>query len=488
MPLFRDASVRTKLILTTLLGSGAGLLLVGAAITCYDLMTLRKTLVRKLAIQADIVGANSLSALLFSDPKSAEVTLAALQAEPRIVAAGLYGADRKLFAAYRRDSDERGDLPQEGAEDTGSQHRLLDDRLVLSRGLVFDQKPIGAVVLVSDLEEISASMTRDVLIFASVLLVSLALALVVSSRLQRHISEPILRLAGIARRVSQEKDYSVRASGESRDEIGALVAAFNGMLDAIRQQQTELRAAHTGLEQRVAQRTAQLQAANSELEAFSYSVSHDLRAPIRHIAGFAELLESTGKGLDDAGRRYLKKISEATHRMGQLIDDLLVFSRMGRAEMRTEDVRLADLLAEVIKEAQPDLKGRPIEWRIGTLPQVRGDPAMLRLVFANLVSNAVKYTGKRPDPRIEIGAQAADGEEIVYVRDNGVGFDSAYASKLFGVFQRLHRADEFEGTGIGLANVRRIVIRHGGRTWAEGEPGRGAAFYFSLPKNQGVAA
>jgi len=174
--------------------------------------------------------------------------------------------------------------------------------------------------------------------------------------------------------------------------------------------------------------------------------------------------------------------------MGQLIDDLLVFSRMGRTEMQAATVSLADILADVIREAQPDVK-RPIDWKIGSLPRVRGDREMLRLVLANLVSNAVKYTGKSAHPRIEVGvAREEDREVVICVRDNGVGFDMTYASKLFGVFQRLHRADEFEGTGIGLANVRRIVHRHGGRTWAEGDLGRGAAFYFSLPKDSEAAA
>jgi light-regulated signal transduction histidine kinase (bacteriophytochrome) len=250
-----------------------------------------------------------------------------------------------------------------------------------------------------------------------------------------------------------------------------------------------LKTADGRLEQRVAERTAQLQSANKELEAFCYSVSHDLRAPLRHIAGFAELLGAAAGGVNESGKRYVQKITQAATRMGQLIDDLLVFSRIGRTEMQTVTVDLGDLLAEVLKEAQPDLKGRQIDWQIGPLPTVRGDPSTLRLALANLVSNAVKYTGTRERPRIEIGVgQDTDRELVIFVRDNGVGFDMQYASKLFGVFQRLHRAEEFEGTGIGLANVRRIIDRHGGRTWAEGESGRGAAFYFSLPKDREAAA
>ncbi|HSB46057.1 MAG TPA: ATP-binding protein [Nitrospira sp.] len=226
-----------------------------------------------------------------------------------------------------------------------------------------------------------------------------------------------------------------------------------------------------------------LQAANKELEAFSYSVSHDLRAPLRHIDGYAALLSKTaGQSLNEKAQRYLQTISDSAKQMGQLIDDLLVFSRMGRQEMLRSTVNVNQLVKTVIHDLRLDLQDKPISWKIGSLPDVSGDPSMLRQVFTNLISNAVKFTGTRPEPRIEIGAmQQVPGEVTLYVRDNGVGFDMQYANKLFGVFQRLHRNDEFEGTGIGLANVRRIVHRHGGRTWAEGALDHGATFYFSLP-------
>ncbi|HEX6531274.1 MAG TPA: ATP-binding protein [Nitrospira sp.] len=226
-----------------------------------------------------------------------------------------------------------------------------------------------------------------------------------------------------------------------------------------------------------------LQAANKELEAFSYSVSHDLRAPLRHIDGYAALLSKTsGEALNGKARRYLDTISDSAKQMGQLIDDLLVFSRMGRQEMLRSTVNLNQLIKTVIHDLRLDLQGNAISWTIGSLPDVPGDPAMLRQVFMNLLTNAVKFTATRPKPRIEIGAtRDTPGEVTVFVRDNGVGFDMQYVNKLFGVFQRLHRNDEFEGTGIGLANVRRIMHRHGGRTWAEGAIDQGATFYVSLP-------
>lgn len=231
------------------------------------------------------------------------------------------------------------------------------------------------------------------------------------------------------------------------------------------------------------QRTSQLEAANHELEAFSYSVSHDLRAPLRHIEGFTNLLLKNGSGAaSDKSRRHLQLIAEAAVRMGGLIDHLLAFSRLGQTVLHRQTVALDQVVEDARRELQADMEGRDIDWQIRPLPLVHGDPALLRLVFVNLISNALKYSRSRPQARIEIGTEPnRGGQAIIYVRDNGIGFDMQYVDKLFGVFQRLQHADEFEGLGIGLANVRRIVHRHDGHTWAEGVLDGGATFYLSLP-------
>jgi signal transduction histidine kinase len=269
------------------------------------------------------------------------------------------------------------------------------------------------------------------------------------------------------------------------DKLFKQVEALEREVAERKRAEEEVHRLNAELEERVRQRTAELEATNKELEAFSYSVSHDLRAPVRHIDGFAALLKyHFGATLDEKGRRYLDKIAESSVRMGQLIDDLLSFSRMGRAEMHGTRVSLDRLVKAVIHDLEEERQDRKIDWKLGALPEVWADPPMLRLVLMNLIANALKYTRPRAVAEIEVCCTAEEDEIIVCIHDNGVGFDMQYADKLFGVFQRLHPEAEFEGTGIGLANVRRIIHRHGGRTWAAGKVDGGAAFYFSLPARE----
>jgi len=268
-------------------------------------------------------------------------------------------------------------------------------------------------------------------------------------------------------------------AGPIRDAQGTVrggVAAFRDISQR-RADEREIRKLNNELEDRVIQRTAELEAANKELEAFTYSVSHDLRAPLRHIVGFSKMLGETCSGsLSDQSKHYLQRIEDGTYRMGMLVDDLLNLTRIGRHELKVEVTSLEFIVRDVIADLTLDTVGREIEWKIGKLPSVQADPALLKVVFQNLLANAVKYTRTRPKAIIEINF----GKGVVYVRDNGVGFDMKYADKLFGAFQRLHRSEDFEGTGVGLAIVQRVIQKHGGRVWAEAELNKGASFYLSL--------
>jgi light-regulated signal transduction histidine kinase (bacteriophytochrome) len=237
------------------------------------------------------------------------------------------------------------------------------------------------------------------------------------------------------------------------------------------------------LESRVIERTAQLEAAKKELNALSYSLSHDLRAPLRHILGYLDILRTAaGKTLDEANRQHLETIAQSAARMEQMIEGMLEFSRLSQVEMHLQPVSLNALVKAVRREMGSEIKGRRIAWQIGDLPEVQGDSLMLRQAIVNLLSNAIKYTRLRPNAKIEVGAKHTRRETIFFVRDNGVGFDMNCAHKLFGVFQRFHPSSEFEGTGIGLAIVRVIIHRHGGRTWAESKIARGATFYCAIPE------
>ncbi|HVY69117.1 MAG TPA: CHASE3 domain-containing protein [Verrucomicrobiae bacterium] len=285
-------------------------------------------------------------------------------------------------------------------------------------------------------------------------------------------------------RQRQEAESALAAANAGLEaRVRERTAELAGLVEAHKEAVCEVTRLNEGLEIRVQERTAALLATNQELDAFCYSVSHDLRAPLRHIDGFVDMLRQETNGhLGPTGERYLGVISNSARRMGNLIDDLLVFSRMGRAETRMGRVVTRKMVDEVIAEVTSTETGRVIEWHIGSLPEVMADRSMLQQVWVNLLANAVKYSRDRNPARIVVAGVARDDEWEFSVSDNGAGFDMKYADKLFGVFQRLHGIEEFEGTGIGLANVRRIVTRHGGRTWANGKVNEGATFYFTLPK------
>jgi signal transduction histidine kinase len=304
-------------------------------------------------------------------------------------------------------------------------------------------------------------------------LLILILSLLVSFILYKQVINPIEELTGVTQRFSKG-DMSARSSYKSRNELGVLANSFNNLAEWIVTQDGEKE-----------KRNEELQAANKELESFSYSVSHDLRAPLRHINGYISILkDSYLDSLPEDAKLNLMKVDEASNKMNHLIDDLLNFSRTGRLEIKFSDFEMNDIISETVESIKSEYSQRNIEWHISELPQVYGDPALLRLVWINLINNAVKFTASREKAIIEIKSEEKKDSIVFSIKDNGVGFDMKYAYKLFGVFQRLHSSSEFEGTGVGLANVRRIISRHGGETWAESEVDKGSVFYFSLKKQK----
>lgn len=347
-----------------------------------------------------------------------------------------------------------------------------------------DFPEVGLRVLVgisreSLLQRANQKLMQSLAVLALVLLVTFAGAWMLS---EFGIRRQIARISAAVTRFSGG-DFGARIGKPyPGGEIGGLMAAIDRDFGLIQQQRETIERLNADLERRVCERTAELETANQELESFCYSVSHDLRMPLRHIDGYVGLLGGElGDRLSAEARRYLQVVTDSTRNMARLIDDLLAFARMGRAGFSEGIVDLDTLLRGTIDAMAPDIRGRDIRWKLSPLPAVRGDAAMLRQVFANLIGNAIKYTRPREVAEIEVGCSGrSDGRHVLFVRDNGVGFDMQYADKLFGVFQRMHRDDQFEGTGIGLANVRRIIARHGGRVWAEAEEDRGATFFFTL--------
>lgn len=476
--LFRDIPIQRKLMRVIILISGAVLLVTSIAFFLYEFYMFRKTTREKLSTIGKIIAANSTAALAFDNREDAKEILAALKAEPHIVAAVLYDLKGDPFVQYPSGLDKHTYPARPGSEG----YRFLHSRLQGFQPVLEDGRQLGTLYLESDLGDMFQRFRLYGILAAAVLTLSFSLAWLLSRVLQRSISQPILALAETARLISDQKDYSVRAVKTGKDELGSLTDAFNNMLVQIQAQNRALTRFNQNLEQKVRDRTAQLEGANKELEAFSYSISHDLRAPLRGIIGFATILEEDySSKLDDEARRITAVIRNNTLKMGRLIDDLLTFARMGRKDIEKSTIPTTALVNEVIQEILPADKNGHIQWIIGEVPDVKGDINAIRQVWVNLVSNAVKYSANREKPLIEIGSYRQEKEIAFFVKDNGVGFDEKYKDKLFKVFQRLHSADDFEGTGVGLAIVEKIISKHDGKVWVEAALNHGACFYFSLP-------
>lgn len=474
----QDLPIRRKLMRVFLMTTVAVIAVTFFGYFLYEVLTYRNTMVRNLSMLGAVVARNSTAALAFDNKEEAYEILSALQVDEDIVEASLYDTTGRLFVIYPRDAVPRrfDSLWIEAGYTFASAH------LHGFEPVVQDDERLGTLYICSKIDRVYYRLLLYLAIAALVIASTLGISYFLSRRLQKEISLPILRLAKMARAISDRHDYSVRAQKTSNDEIGSLTDAFNHMLGTIDAQTREITALNERLEERVKERTREFEAANRELEAFSYSVSHDLRAPLRSIHGYMNIFaEEYGEKVDDEGRRLINIITKNGRKMGQLIDDLLTFSQLGRKELHKSMVSMSEMVAEVWSEQAFTEPDRKIKFISGDLPAAVVDPATMKQVWVNLISNACKYTGQRQEPVIEVGSLTAGGEIVYFVRDNGAGFDMKYYDKLFGVFHRLHSEEEFPGTGVGLAIVHRVITRHGGRVWAESTLGEGAVFYFTVP-------
>jgi signal transduction histidine kinase len=516
---YRDLPIRRKLMLLLMMVSGGTLLIASTGLIATDFLRFRRDMAQNLQTLADVVGRNSTAALTFDDEAAAEDTLTTLGAEPSVVSACIYDLGGQIFARYRR-SGGSGPACPERPEAAG--HQFGEGYLSLFLPIHLQGERIGFVYVRSDLQELYGRLKLQAATVSVVLLAAALFAFLLSSRLQRSISRPILNLAGMARAVSEGRDYSLRAGKQSADEIGQLVDAFNDMLSQIQQRDSDLRQAKDELEQRVEDRTealrqelverrraereleernVELHQSNKELDDFAYIASHDLKEPLRGIHNYSVfLLEDYADKLDGEGRAKLETLIRLTRRMESLIDSLLHFSRVGRLDLAYDEVDLNEIVAGVLDGIAFNLKEQRIEVRIPRpLPTLRSDRSRVGEIFSNLIVNAMKYNDK-PEKWIEIGvaegvqpppSELASGASalpadidlnpVLYVRDNGIGIQEKHLDSIFRIFKRLHGRDKFGGgTGAGLTIVKKIVERHNGRIWVESTYGEGTTVYFTL--------
>jgi signal transduction histidine kinase len=472
------STLTRRLTVVGVLSSLTALCSASVAFLVYDAHATRASFVTRIATEADILARNSVAPVLFDDAEAATQTLQSLRAEPAVRAAAVVSAKTGLMAAYPH-----ADAGRVLASATAPGLRQEGGLVVLSTPISFEGAAVGTLVVSADPVEVRHRQARFALVALGIVPVSFLLAVAASRSMQRTIASPILLLAEAARAVSVRGDFGVRVPVQDGGEVGTLVSTFNEMLDRIQRQNADLEEARVDLERRVLERTSELAAANRELEAFSYSVSHDLRAPLRAIDGFSKaVLETQGARLDEKGSHYLQRVRAATQRMGQLIDDLLGLSRVSRREMVRESIDVSHVATQVAEELRVRDPERRVQVEVMPGLRAEGDLQLIRILIENLVGNAWKFTGRQPEARIVVDADTGGPVTVFRVRDNGAGFDMAYADKLFRAFQRLHTEAQFEGTGIGLATVHRVVTRHGGRIWAEGAPGHGATFHFTLER------
>jgi signal transduction histidine kinase len=490
MPSLRAASIRAKLFAIVMITTASALVITAISMTAYELKSYREATVRELVTVANVVGANSTAALEFNVPSTAEEILSGAGTLPEVLSACLYDKKEALFAAFVR----QGQQLTCPSRPEGVSVAVQPAGFVIQQPVILHGERVGTLRLFSHVGELQRRVNLHMLILFVVLFVSALVATLVTARLQRIVSGPILELAHTAKAISNERDYALRASKHSEDEIGAAVDAFNQMLDRIEQAvserkaaEEELRALNATLEMRIAERTAaleerasELKRSNEELEAFAYVASHDLQEPLRAMASYAQLLKRQLQGQISAdGELYIGHVLEGAARMRALINALLDYSRVGRRALDLRPTPLDTVFDTAMADLSTTIAENSAQVTRGALPVLSADPVQLGQLFRNLIANAIKFR-REEAPRIEVSAELEGDHWRFAVRDNGIGIDSKHYDRIFIIFQRLHGRDR-AGTGIGLAVCKKIVERHSGQIWVASEPGKGSTFFFTLP-------
>ncbi len=477
----RRTSIAAKLTLMNILVSGIGLLLAFLSFLAYDLYLYRQSSVRNLQGLAAVVGESGIAAIGAKDPAATHALFGALSESSNVLSAALYTADGSQFAAYTRPGEQPPGATPFDAKESQAYWVAGSDIWVGSR-IQAQDKQIGTVYIHARLRGSWRQTARYATITAVILLLCLLVGLLVGVVFKRWLAQPIVALSETALEVSRSRDYSLRFEPpQEYDELVSLTEAFNEMLVEIQRRDRALEQAKGSLEARVEQRTEQLQAANREMEAFSYTVAHDLRSPLQAINNVAYLFEVTERAdASDERRAMLGQLRASVTSMSNMIDDLLDLSRSTSLELHLAKLDLSPMAASILDGLAKAYPERNVRAIVHPDCHVVADRGLMQIALQNLLRNAWKFTGKREDAEIEFGCSERPGATVIHIRDNGAGFDPLLANRLFKPFQRLHKSDEFPGTGIGLATVRRIVGRHGGEVWAEGEVGKGATFYFTL--------
>jgi len=485
----RDLPLKYQLIIIIFLISLASLWVASTAFVFYDRYAYKKNMEYELVILARIFANQNASDLASRDYAGIQRNIELIAVKTGIISACITDESGKIVALYWRDKNKEFSELTDCLKDQAYISKFTFSHFDLLQPIIFfGEKKVGELHIRQDLNGLNKRFKIFSIVLFLIFLLASIVAIFLSIRIQGFISNPILNLTSLAEKITKNKDYSLRANPDRKDEVGKLMLAFNLMLDTLDQQNKDLVDAKQMLEEKVDERTTELKNINRELEAFTYSVSHDLRAPLRSIDGFSTaFLEDFGGKLDSTAKDYLVRIRAASYRMGLLIDSLLELSRVSRQALNIEAVNLASLVENLVKDLRDRFPGQKVHFKCPEILLAYGDKALLMSLLENLLENSWKYSSKTTNAQVECGSLERNGETVYFVRDNGAGFDMKYADKLFGPFQRLHRHEDFDGLGIGLATAARIIHRHGGEIWAESILGEGAVFYFTLKNHHGVA-